>query len=143
MKYLKLFEDLDPKMDELKLLYSHLIDIIKDFGYDYIGYYGRGKYSSEFSKNNKNLIVLEISVNFGQQNIKINRMSSDNITEVFPEYLKTIKGLKNTKNRTLNGFIEEYNFRVIGKIQNIIKRINKEDIEKLSDLLNSKKEYNL
>lgn len=23
MKYLKLFEDLDPKMDELKLLYSH------------------------------------------------------------------------------------------------------------------------
>ncbi|MBN1214208.1 MAG: hypothetical protein JXA99_02075 [Candidatus Lokiarchaeota archaeon] len=143
MKYLKLFEDLDPKMDELKLLYSHLINIIKEFGYDYIGYYGRGKYSSEFSKNNKNLIVLEISVNFGQQNIKINRMSSDNITEVFPEYLKTVKGLKNTKNRSLNGRIEEYNFRVIGKIQNIIKRINKEDIEKLSDLLNSKKEYNL
>jgi phosphopantothenate synthetase len=67
-------------------------------------------------------------------------MSSDNITEVFPEYLKTVKGLKNTKNRSLNGRIEEYNFRVIEKIQNIIKRINKEDKEKLSDLLKSKKE---
>lgn len=143
MIHLKLFEDLNPKLDELKLLYSHLIDIMKDFGYDYSGYYDRGKYSAEFSINLQHILILEISVHFGKQYIQINRMSSDDQTEVFPEYLKTIKGLKNTENRSLNKIIEEYNFIVTGKIQSIIKRINKEDIEKLSDLLNRKNEYNL
>ena len=129
MKYLKKYENINPRLDDLKKLLDHLTKVIKRFGYDYSNFFEHFKYEVEF-RNEKELVFtiegdFSVSLIYLSVNLRIGSFDDD-LSKFFSEYFKTIDGLT-LYNESSSFFVTT--FRIDGDVNEIIKQITKEDIE--------------
>jgi len=156
MKYLKKFEifatNPNPRLDDLKKLLSHLVEMFKELGYYHLPKYDEFEYVNNFFSNkiglfshldrghpghncfdingefSNSLIFLSITERIGSTN--------DDLANFIPEYFKTIKGLKL---HSEDNMFFQVNFEVVDNVDNIINKISIEDFKQKLQL----KKYNI
>ena len=129
MKYIKLFEHKNTRLDELTKLLSHIANMFAEFGYINKPYYTNDKYANNFYNEkgrsfdingefSSSLIVFDVIMRVASAN--------DDLVDYIPEYFKTIDGLKLYRERP-EWFTTV--FEVVDNVDNIIPQITKEDFE--------------
>jgi hypothetical protein len=151
MKYLKTYENkINPRLDELKKLLSHLAEMFKELGYYHLPKYDEYQYANNFFTDistmfghgpNNGQNCFDINGEFSNSLIFLcitMRIASidDDLVKFIPEYLKTINGLKLYSE---NPSFFNTQFQVVDNVDNIIYQISIDDFKKK---LQSKK-YNI
>ena len=136
MKHIKQFENFFDET-ELKKLNKHLIDIIKEFGYENKGFLDNG-WETEFDNNSKYIFKIKLNINnfdadLTNKNLfiqlEIDAVLIDTFAQNLIEYLTQIKGIKIL--REDRGVGVNYTiFKIFDEdVDKIINQITKEDLE--------------
>ena len=132
MKYIKTYEDINPnkRLDELKKLLNHLVEMFNELGYDnernyddyqYVNLFWNANKQRSFNLNGEfsnSLIFLDVGMRVGY--------TRDNLAKFIPNYLKTINGL------VLCSESPQFfttTFQVVDNVDNIIDQISVEDFK--------------
>jgi len=141
MKYLKTFEAIDRVkildfndtfVNQIKKLYSHLINIFDDLGYDYNNYYDNGSYETLFNYDNVDE-RFKLTLNPKNQTLEV-EISESNLLYI-TNYFKTIDGLSEIRSsdiyshQTRSIFTAEIIFKITKNIDYIISQISKDDFQ--------------
>lgn len=95
---IKKFENfMGDSQKDLKKLLSHLITVIKEFGYKENNYIDNSTWETEFYKGSEYSFCIKLKLNY-KNDIDLSLVQSltnyDNFSNIMSEYLKTIKGVK-------------------------------------------------
>ena len=149
MKYIKQYENFEDQI-ELKKLLSHLISIIKEYGYTEQNYIQTGTWETEFHnkesvlKDSKYAFGIKMNIDYFSKRpfinfeISVPLRISDPFAIFFLTYLKTIKGMKILKEKHITIFsgIDKIFFKILDKdVDKIIRQITKEDIDSKLELI--------
>ena len=139
MKYIKLFEHKNTRLDELKKILDHISNVFIEFGYINKRYYTDDKYENHFY--NEEDRSFDITGEFSSSLIVFDvimraKSIDDIIVEYIPEYFKTIDGL-NLYRESPEWFTTS--FEVVDNVDDMIPQITKEDFESKMNV----KKYNI
>lgn len=124
MKYIKKFED---KIDELKELLSHFNSFFEEIGYDYKGYIDRGRWISEYYKDDEYMFALTVNKDNNLIFQESLNNSGDDEINYISNYLKTINGLKIQNQTQTNQLFIKIVFYVSGNVYDIMEQITMDD----------------
>jgi hypothetical protein len=133
-------------INNLKLLFFHIVKVIRRFDYviDYKDYSSGRVQVGEFYSDDKYIFALVMNDLTNNDILLKIKKSISNMDDIFSafivEYLKNIKGIRETASHTNNEFHFILN---VDKCEDIIGRIIFEDMKENFDLYKNLKKYNL